>query len=215
MMGDLGPDTSASRIDLSETGDFDLGGLRVSPAHREVQMNGERRELEPRVAQVLVALAAARPGVVSRDRLIEQCWDGRIVGDDSIRRCIVALRHLSKEFSPAPFAIETVARVGYSLVEQDIESPGPRKFEGWSAASAVLALLLLIVGAVTYPWWSWGHAKVGPASIAVVSFRNLSSGDPYFAQGVGEEIMNQALPRASSSASPAGFPRANSAATRT
>ncbi len=191
MMGDLSPDTSASRIDLSETGDFDLGGLRVSPAHRQVQMNGKRRELEPRVAQVLVALAAARPAVVSRDRLIEQCWDGRIVGDDSIRRCIVALRHLSKEFSPPPFAIETVARVGYTLVEQDIDAPGARKFVGRNAAPAVLVLLLLIVGAITYPWSNWGHAKVGPASIAVVSFRNLSSGDPYFAQGVGEEIMGQ------------------------
>ena len=113
MMADFGPGAGASRIDLAETPDFDLGGLRVSPARREVHMNGERRELEPKVAQVLVALASARPDVVSRDRLIEQCWDGRIVGDDAINRCIVALRHLAKEFSPEPFAIETVPRVGY------------------------------------------------------------------------------------------------------
>src|SRR5689334_25123239 len=113
MMGDFRPDTSASRIDLSKTGDFDLGGLRVSPAHREVCMNGDRRDLEPRVAQVLVALASVRPDVVSRDQLIEQCWEGRIVGDDALNRCIVALRHLAREFLPEPFAIETIPRVGY------------------------------------------------------------------------------------------------------
>src|SRR4051812_30303755 len=161
MMGVFGPGTSASRIDLSATDDFDLGALRVSPAHREVHMNGERRDLEPRVAQVLVALAAARPGVVSRDRLIEQCWDGRIVGDDSIRRCIVALRHLSKEFSPSPFEIETVARVGYTLVEQCADRPDVPKFgrsDVTKVVAAALASLLLIIGAATYTWSNWGHA---------------------------------------------------------
>ncbi len=71
-MGD-GPQSGELRIDLAETADFDLGGLRISPARREVVKDGQRRELEPRIAQVLVALASARPGVVSRDRLVEQC----------------------------------------------------------------------------------------------------------------------------------------------
>jgi len=84
-------------------------------------MGEDRRELEPKVAQVLVALVSAQSEVVSRDRLIEQCWDGRIVGDDALNRCIVALRHLAKQFSPEPFAIETVPRVGYFLVERRSE----------------------------------------------------------------------------------------------
>src|SRR4029079_11362597 len=92
------------RINLAETSDFDLGGLRARHAHRQVSMNGECRELEPKVAQVLIALASASPAVVSRDRLVEQCWGGRIVGDDALNRCILALRHLAREFSPAPFA---------------------------------------------------------------------------------------------------------------
>ena len=118
MMADFAAQRGASQIDLSKIADFDLGGLRVSPAHRDVHMNGEHHELEPRVAQVLVALATAKSGGGSRDRLIEQCWDGRIVGDDAINRCIVALRHLAKQFTPEPFAIQTVPRVGYSLVER-------------------------------------------------------------------------------------------------
>lgn len=191
MMGDFGPDASASRIDLSETGDFDLGGLRVSAARREVQMDGERRELQPRVAQVLVALASVRPGVLSRDRLIEQCWEGRIVGDDALNRCIVALRHLAKEFSPQPFAIETVPRVGYCLVERGQVHPAEYKPAKRSLALAALLGLVLVVSAATIIWSRFGNAAAEPTSIAVLSFRNLSSGDSYFAQGVGEEIMGQ------------------------
>jgi TolB-like protein/DNA-binding winged helix-turn-helix (wHTH) protein/Tfp pilus assembly protein PilF len=194
MMANFAPETGASRIDLAETSDFDLGGLRVSPSRREVRMNGERRELEPRVAQVLVALAAARSEVVSRDRLIEQCWEGRIVGDDSINRCIVALRHLSREFSPEPFTIETVARVGYSLVERrgDEVAQAPRVGNRRAKlAVAFLAVLLLLVAAGAWGWSRFGRAEAAPASIAVLSFRNLSPGDPYFAQGVGEEILGQ------------------------
>ena len=191
-MGGNGPANGASRISLSETSDFDLGGLLVCPAHREVRMNGTRRELEPRVVQVLVALAGASPAVVSRDRLIEQCWDGRIVGDDALNRCILALRHLAQEFSPPPFAIETVPRVGYCLTEHQANGAvavrsgvTQRRF----AMAAICALML--VGALTLGWLKFGQASAAPASIAVMPFRNLSAGDPYFAQGIGEEILAQ------------------------
>ena len=178
-------------IDLAETSDFDLGGLRVSPAHRQVSMNGECRELEPRVAQVLIALASASPAVVSRDRLVEQCWGGRIVGDDALNRCILALRHLAREFSPEPFAIETVPRVGYSLLAGP---PGNgsvpvRRFP----AKVPVALLLTAIVAVTiaFFWTNYQRGAAAPASIAVLPFRNLSTENAYFAEGIGEEILDR------------------------
>ena len=180
------------RINLAETADFDLGGLRVSPARREVRLDGKRRELEPKVTQVLVALASARSTVVSRARLIEQCWDGRVVGDDAINRCIVALRHLAKEYAPAPFAIETVPRVGYSLIERPLEERARSgAFNRRSLALAALLILAIIAGVVFLARSPLGVGKPDPASIAVTPFRNLSSGQPYFAEGVGEEIVSQ------------------------
>jgi len=192
MKGEFGPELDADRINLAETADFDLGGLRVSAAHREVRMNDKRRELEPRVAQVLVALASARPDVVSRDRLIEQCWNGRIVGDDAINRCIVALRHLAKEFSPQPFAIETVPRVGYSLVERpEIAAMRRARRTREKLALGGLLIVALVAAILVFGWSRIEHGEAAPASIAVLSFRNLSSGDPYFAEGIGEEIVGQ------------------------
>ena len=151
-------------------------------------MAGQCRELEPKVAQVLIALASASPSVVSRDRLIERCWDGRIVGDDALNRCVVALRHLAKEFTPEPFAIETVPRVGYCLVEKGTRGRAPTGGVKWNFVAAAL-LALLVVGAFVMAWSRLGPGSTEPASIAVLPFRNLSQGDPYFAEGVGEEIL--------------------------
>lgn len=116
--------TPSAPIDLGATPEFQLGGVRICPDRRQVRtVDGECRELEPRVMQVLVALATEKGRVVSRQHLIDRCWNGRIVGDDAINRCIVALRRLSKEVQPQPFVIETVARVGYSLAECLQEGP--------------------------------------------------------------------------------------------
>lgn len=66
--------------------------------------------------QVLVALRLASPDVVSRDDLIAQCWDGRIVSDDAMNGAIKKLRRLSEADQTAFFHIETIPRVGYRLV---------------------------------------------------------------------------------------------------
>ena len=100
-------------IDLARARPFRLGDLEVDPPRRRVS-TGET--LEPRVMQVLVALARANGAVVSRDELIRTCWDGRIVGEDSITRVVGALRRLAEERGGGAFRIETVPKVGYRLV---------------------------------------------------------------------------------------------------
>jgi DNA-binding winged helix-turn-helix (wHTH) protein/tetratricopeptide (TPR) repeat protein len=104
------------RVELARTADFALGPLRVVPAAREVERDGVRETLEPRVMQVLVALAQAGGEVVGRDELIARCWEGRIVVDNAINRVISRLRRLSTTLGEGCFRIDTVARVGYRLV---------------------------------------------------------------------------------------------------
>ena len=58
---------------------FTLGRVKVRPELREVVSGARREILEPRVMQVLVALARADGEIVTRDELIEYCWSGRIV----------------------------------------------------------------------------------------------------------------------------------------
>ena len=82
------------QIDLAHASAFRLGPITVEPALRQVTAT-RSETLEPRVMQVLVVLAMANGGIVSRDDLVRQCWEGRIVG---------ACR------------IETITKVGYRLV---------------------------------------------------------------------------------------------------
>lgn len=205
MIADAASNIGTARIVLGATPDFDLGSVHVRPTHRDIVLpNGEVRELEPRVMQVLVALALPRPDVVTRDRLIELCWEGRIVSEDAINRCILALRRLARSIDPPPFTIETVARVGYSLVEGPIakgkagDPPTPARTSArrrrlvrqpWLALLAGLIVLAVAAGIILRPWGS--PAEAAPASIAVLPFRNLSPGDDYFAEGVAEEILAQ------------------------
>lgn len=100
---------------LARQPDFRLGDLVARPSLLQVQRNGEVTLVEPRVMQVLVALAQAQGQTVGRCELLERCWSGRVVGDNSINRVISHLRRLSAVPGAGCFAIETIARVGYRL----------------------------------------------------------------------------------------------------
>jgi TolB-like protein/DNA-binding winged helix-turn-helix (wHTH) protein/tetratricopeptide (TPR) repeat protein len=105
---------SIARVELAHEADFRLGPVEVRPSLRELAGEGWRETIDRRVMQVLVVLARVKGKVVSRDDLIESCWEGVIVGDEAINRCISRLRKAA-EASGNAFTIETVSRVGYRL----------------------------------------------------------------------------------------------------
>lgn len=189
-MTDSPATAGTQRVDLATCQPFTLADMRVNPAECLVEMQGQRETLQPRIMQVLVALAEDRPKVVSRDQLIERCWGGTIVGDDAINRCIVTLRKLANKYDPAPFSIETLPRVGHRLQEGDIAGPRARQpvFRWkWLGALAFIALLLVI------GWHVVGRnaQEQTPTTIAVLPFADLSGDDPFLAAGMTEELLSQ------------------------
>ena len=157
----MSPDRSAP-IDLAREADLRLGSALVRPAFSEVVVAGQTIRLQPRVMQVLVALARADGEVVSRDELLASCWAGLAIGDDAINRCIGRLRRLSEEEAPGAFTIGTLPRIGYRLSRgADQASPPP------------------------------AQAAVRKLSICVLPFANMSD-DPeqeYFSDGISEDII--------------------------
>jgi len=148
----MNADPAPRPVDLAQEADFALATLSVRPSSREVVQGDERESLEPRVMQVLVLLARHRGQVISRDQLIEACWAGRVVGEDAINRCIARIRKLAE--TRGGFAIETIARVGFRLIEVEskaetaaapirVSSHGSR----WIAAATVA---VLVVAAAIY-----------------------------------------------------------------
>ena len=127
------PRPPVSRIRLAQQPDFRLAQLVVRPSLREVIDGGRRELLEPRVMQVLAALATLRGRVVSREELTQACWEGRIVGEDALNRTISHLRRIADR-SGGAFTIDTIPRVGYRLSEGDAEAPSPAELPQRSPA---------------------------------------------------------------------------------
>jgi DNA-binding winged helix-turn-helix (wHTH) protein len=103
-------------IRLADVGPFRLGELRVQPATRQLFRGDSSEILEPRVMQVLVALAQANGAVISRDELIERCWGGVIVGENAIQRVISRLRQVAATLGKGCFQLETITKVGYRII---------------------------------------------------------------------------------------------------
>src|SRR5690348_9331755 len=207
------PQDRTGSIDLGRETDFALGALRVHPSTCEVEAAARRETMQPRAMQVLVALARAKGTVVSRDQLIQLCWDGRIIGEDAINRAVAKVRAVAALIDPPAFELETIPRVGFRLKVTEPEkdaSPSPSTMTAIPPAQApifslirwrplvlgiaVAAILAMVLFAVF--WRGQTHApqtaKPIEASIAVLPFLNMS-GDPakeYFSDGFSEELLN-------------------------
>ena len=114
------------RIDLAHAAPFRLGSLDVRPALRQlVRDDGAEEVVEPRVMQVLVALARANGAILSRDDLTRCCWEGRVVGEDAINRVISRLRRSAETTGQGSFRIETITKVGYRLIRNGQTEDAP------------------------------------------------------------------------------------------
>ncbi|MEO8927179.1 MAG: winged helix-turn-helix domain-containing protein [Caulobacteraceae bacterium] len=156
-MNDLsGAPSPAGRIDLAREPDFSLGEARIRPSACEVVVGGRRVRLQPRVMQVLVALARADGEVVSRPALVESCWSGLSIGEDSINRSIQSLRRLTQIEAAGAFTIETIPKIGHRLALYPAAAgpvatvarsrAGGRRLP-WIAATGTLALAVAAIAA--------------------------------------------------------------------
>jgi DNA-binding winged helix-turn-helix (wHTH) protein len=146
MTDKIGIASASAPVRLAREPDFRLGAMTIRPSLCEVSIRGGRERLQPRVMQVLVALARAEDRVVSRDALIESCWGGRIVGEDAINRCIGRLRRLAETCEDG-FSIETLARVGYRLTAAQVCEPSPVA-ASTASASGLRGAFALVVAAL-------------------------------------------------------------------
>jgi len=200
---DQSRDTADLPVDLAATAPFRLGELEITPSTLQVRTpDGVEHTAEPRVLQVLIALAEADGRVVSRDALTQRCWEGRVVGEDSIHRAIARARRLGELSTPPAFVIENIPRVGYRLMSGASGAPAATAEPPYAGPRGALPIGRrgLIAGGVVAVAAAGGAAaylagRRAPRSdplIAVLPFDNLSV-DPqlgYFADGLSEDILN-------------------------
>ena len=107
---------------------FKLRGFEVRPLTGEVAGAAGTTHLEPKVMEVLAALAQ-RPGeVVEREELLRRIWGSRAaVADEPLTRCIAELRRVLGDSRQTPTFIQTIPKRGYRLIcpVTPLETPAP------------------------------------------------------------------------------------------
>lgn len=161
----------ARRVDLRIELPFQLGRARVDPPAHEYVIGGTVTRMQPQTVKVLVALHDKIREVVTREELVDRCWDGRVVGEDVINRTISLLRRLAEK--NGGFTIETVPRAGYRLLDAPVGSAPTRKWIPLAAAAA------LALAGVAFAWMFFGAAPVrqGVPQAPVVTVAPFTAAD--------------------------------------
>ncbi len=95
---------------------FRIGGTLVQPDRLIVSIDGRDLALEPRMMEVLVALAEHAGEVVTAEQLLIEVWRGTFYGDNPVHKAIAYLRRVLGDDLKSPRYIETIRKRGYRLV---------------------------------------------------------------------------------------------------
>ncbi len=197
---------------------FRFGQWQFDAATGDLSDGAVCSRLEPQVAKLLTYFLTHQNVLSSRDDLIAAVWDGRIVSDDAINRCISILRHTLTPGQKNAY-IETVVRRGFisHFPAPDPDPQGNPEPEpaadrtepvshvpwhvrkGIAAALAMLGLLFVL----GYAWFG-DRPALQPASgsppaqtdapvVAVLPFAHSDfAGDgAFFANGVHDDLLTQ------------------------
>lgn len=142
---------------------FQFGPFRVVPATGELIRHDQVQRVEPKVMQLLCALAEHAPGVVSRAALIEILWPNSVVTEDALARSLLKLRRALGDDARMPTYIETLPRRGYRLLlpvvplnepaSSTLDSASSRNGARpyWIALAVCMVLSLLVFASTFWP----------------------------------------------------------------
>lgn len=147
------------------------------------------RPLEDRAARTLAVLCRRRGETVSRDELLAEVWQGRIVSSNSVAIVIGDLRRALDDDARRPAHLVTIAKQGYRLNAEPAQPPEIEAFPGhqppdrtarryvWGVAAAVAVLFGLLMVSLPARYSHLQELVVAPVSndTGVPSYQPLAS----------------------------------------
>ncbi|WP_299615908.1 alpha/beta fold hydrolase [Pelagibius sp.] len=103
---------------------YGFGSYRLDTDRLELWQGEKVVAVEPQVFHLLQHLVENRERVVSKDELIEQVWDGRIVSDATLSSRINAARRAVGDSGAKQAVIRTAVRRGFRFVAEVTEGAG-------------------------------------------------------------------------------------------
>jgi DNA-binding winged helix-turn-helix (wHTH) protein/tetratricopeptide (TPR) repeat protein len=123
---------------------FRIGAVLVQPDSLTVSLDGNDTALEPRMMEVLIALAEHAGEVVSAEQLLIEVWRGTFYGDNPVHKAIAYLRKVFGDDLKSPRYIETIRKRGYRLIAKVSYPDDYRRVavhaSTWSGASPYVGL---------------------------------------------------------------------------
>src|SRR5262245_30365102 len=100
-------------------------GRVLDTERRELRRGDALVAIEPKVFDLVAFIIENRQRVVSRDDLIAEVWDGRIVSEAALARCISEARSAIGDDVEARRLIKTIQRKGIRFVGTVRQEQGP------------------------------------------------------------------------------------------
>ena len=161
-----------------------VGIFGVDASRNLLTLGSNKYKLEPRIMDVLCALAQLQGRVMARDDLINQVWGVHFGGEESLSRAIYQLRKTFKAAGVVDEYIETIPKRGYRLVQpvSGFDTSGFDTQEMHSGPARYLPEQSVAT-----------ELKPGPLesySVAVIPFESSGGNDEEFlADGIGRDLV--------------------------
>jgi DNA-binding winged helix-turn-helix (wHTH) protein len=111
------------QADRSPPADFRIGEWLVQPRLNRLSRGEQILQIEPKMMDVLVYLAATPGEVVSKNDIIDAVWPDLFITESVISRAIAGLRRVLEDDARNPRYIETILKRGYRLIAEVSAAP--------------------------------------------------------------------------------------------